>query len=332
MFNDVMYATLFVSDQDKALDFYANLGFEKRADFAGPEGRFFTIGFKGQNLEVILWPGTQGRADKEDRVGRLFVESDDLRKDFDALRSKGIRFVEAEPEDYPFGVRITALDPDGNPVSLHQRKSSSRSTRHPDWNESYAQDFLPWDTGRPDPLLTKFVESGRVTPGRALEVGCGTGTNALWLAGRGFDVLGVDVAPLAVEKARAKQAGAKGCRFENLDFLTAPPPGPFDFVFDRGCFHVFDEAEQRERFAARVAGLLGPDGMWLSLIGSTEGAPREVGPPRRRAIDVLAAIEPVLELVELRTDTFQTQTESAMAWFCLSRQRKVPAQPSTRRD
>lgn len=123
MFYNVMYTTLFVSDQNKALEFYTKLGFEKRADYVGPEGRFLTIGFKGQSLEVILWPGTQGRANKEQRVGPLFIESDDLSKDFDTLRAKGVRLVEAEPEDYPFGVRATAIDPDGNPVSLRQRKA-----------------------------------------------------------------------------------------------------------------------------------------------------------------------------------------------------------------
>ena len=111
-----------------------------------------------------------------------------------------------------------------------------------------------------------------------------------------------------------------------------PPPGPFEFVFDRGCFHGFDEAEERARFAAHVAGLLGPNGVWLSLIGSTEGKPRDVGPPLRSAREVLAAIEPVLELIELRSDIFHGQPESPMVWFCLSRQRKIQAQPSTRRD
>ncbi len=123
MFNNVMYTTIFVSDQDKALDFYTKLGFEKRVDAPAPEGRFLTIGFKGQNLEVLLSPGTQGRSSKDQRIGTLFIESDDLRKDFDTLRSKGVRFVEAEPQDYPYGVLATALDPDGNPVCLRQRKS-----------------------------------------------------------------------------------------------------------------------------------------------------------------------------------------------------------------
>ena len=95
-------------------------------------------------------------------------------------------------------------------------------------------------------------------PSPALEIGAGTGTNAIWMAEHGFDVLGVDVSPLAVERAHAKMEGhALRCRFAAWDFLGAPPPdGPFQFVFDRGCFHAFDEPDERQRFAAHVAAVL----------------------------------------------------------------------------
>jgi hypothetical protein len=106
--------------------------------------------------------------------------------------------------------------------------------------------------------------------------------------------------------------------------------GPFHFVFDRGCFHVFDEPEERARFAGQVAAAMAPAGLWLSLIGSTEGGPREIGPPRRSAREVALAIEPVLEIVELRTAEFSSH--GAKAWFCLSRQRTIPAQPSSPHD
>jgi SAM-dependent methyltransferase len=202
---------------------------------------------------------------------------------------------------------------------------------HRPWNESYATGQpLPWDTGTPDPLLVEWVQSGAIAPGRTLEVGCGTGTNAIFLAERGFDVLGVDIAPLALEKAREKARGR--CRFETVDFLTAAPPGgPFQFVFDRGCFHVFDEAHERTSFAERVAAQLVVGGTWLSLIGSTEGPARESGPPRRSARDVMDAIEPSLEIVTLRSAEFGVEGEALKAWLCLSRKRATPAQPSTRR-
>ena len=194
---------------------------------------------------------------------------------------------------------------------------------HPLWNESYKSGDLPWDTGEPELLLVEFVGSGRVVPCRTLEIGAGTGTSALWLAERGFDVVGIDIAPLAVEQATVKLAGRDlRCRFQTLDFLAAEPPDPpFQFVFDRGCFHVFDEPDERSRFASRVASILAPGGLWLSLIGSTEGPPREVGPPRRSAREVTLALEPALEIVELRGAEFRAH--GAQAWFCLSRRRTV---------
>jgi hypothetical protein len=57
---------------------------------------------------------------------------------------------------------------------------------HPSWNESYASGQLPWDTGQPEPLLVEFVTSGAVTPGPTLEIGTGTGTNAIWPPDAGF--------------------------------------------------------------------------------------------------------------------------------------------------
>ena len=192
---------------------------------------------------------------------------------------------------------------------------------HRCWNESYAGGELPWDTGHPEPLLVEFVTSGRVQPARTLEIGAGTGPNALWLAERGFDVLGIDVAPLAVERANAKLNGrALRCRFASLDFLSGSPPEDFfEFIFDRGCFHVFDEPEERARFADRVEVALAPGGLWLSLIGSTAGGPREMGPPQRSAREVVLAIEPALEIVELRAAEFRDH--GAKAWFCLARRR-----------
>jgi SAM-dependent methyltransferase len=127
------------------------------------------------------------------------------------------------------------------------------------------------------------------------------------------------------------EARALRCRFAVWDILAATPPdGPFQFVFDRGCFHVFDEPDERQRFAANVAAALAPGGLWLSLIGSTEGPPREFGPPRRSAQEVTLAIEPALEIVELRSAGFHDH--NVKAWFCLSRRRTVPSQPSTRHD
>ena len=107
---------------------------------------------------------------------------------------------------------------------------------------------------------------------------------------------------------------------------------PFDFVFDRGCFHVYDEQQERVRFAAQVAAALRPEGLWLSLIGSTEGPARDTGPPRRTAREVASAIEPELEILTLRSVEFSGLPWPAQPWLCLARRRSLPPQPCTRRD
>jgi SAM-dependent methyltransferase len=204
---------------------------------------------------------------------------------------------------------------------------------HPDWNERYGSgEPLPWDAGVPDPMLVELVQSGALPRGgKAIDIGCGTGTNVIWLAQQGFDVLGVDIAPLAVEQARKKAGGAARVRFAVHDILAgAPEGGPFQLVFDRGCFHVFDEAAERAKFATRVASILASGGRWLSLIGSTEGAARDSGPPRRSVRDIAAAMEPELELLTLSSAQFELDPP-VKAWVCITGRREVPAQPSSRR-
>jgi SAM-dependent methyltransferase len=204
-----------------------------------------------------------------------------------------------------------------------------------DWDEHYASGEIPWDRGRPAPELVDLVEAGCLPEGRALDVGCGTGTNVRYLAGVGYDAVGIDVSALAIELAKAGAEGAKGSiRFQRLDLLAdGPPAGEFDLVFDRGCLHVFDEPDDRALYARRVAECLAPDGLWLSLLGSTEGPPREEGPPRRSARDIAIAVEPALQIVELRNVDFDQVVGGGVdGWVLIARLRKVPAQPSTRRE
>ncbi|MCA9711357.1 MAG: class I SAM-dependent methyltransferase [Myxococcales bacterium] len=204
----------------------------------------------------------------------------------------------------------------------------------PDWDARYDLEDTPWDTGEPDPHLVALADDQTIRPCRVLEVGCGTGTNALWLSRRGFEVTALDVSSRAIARAeqKARDCGAK-VSLAVADFLHGEAPaGTFSLVFDRGVFHVFDDADARVTFAERVAAVLEPGGRWLSLAGSTEGPPRDHGPPRRSARDLVMAIEPHLELLELRSTAFVADLPSpARAWLMLAQRRAVPAQPSTRR-
>ena len=77
-----------------------------------------------------------------------------------------------------------------------------------DWDQRYVDGDLPWDTGHPDPHLVAQWAELVPTPARVLEVGCGTGTNAIWLAERGCEVVGVDVSARAIQHAMTKTAAA----------------------------------------------------------------------------------------------------------------------------
>src|SRR5438876_8531777 len=107
------------------------------------------------------------------------------------------------------------------------------------WNDRYSTKDTPWDSGEPSRELQRIVTEGQVRPSRTLELGCGTGTNAIFLAQQRFDVTAFDLSPLAIEQARSKAARAKvSVRFDQADILHLPDlGGPVGFVFDRGVYH-----------------------------------------------------------------------------------------------
>ena len=133
----------------------------------------------------------------------------------------------------------------------------------------YRVGFTPWDTDQvPKELSTLIEGAGALPHGRALDIGCGTGTQAVYMARSGWEVTAVDAVPRPLSRARARadEAGvsvdwilADAARLHRLD-LT---PG-FTLVFDRGCFHGLDES-QRGAYAAAVDGLAAPGATLLMM-------------------------------------------------------------------
>ena len=125
MLEKTVYVTVFVKNQDKALDFYTNvLGFEKRADVPKPDGpRFVAVGLKGQDLLLVLWPGTPGQGQPfEGRSTAAFTfETKDCRKAFELLKARGVKF-DTDVLEYPFGAVAVFQDPDGNHLQLRQAR------------------------------------------------------------------------------------------------------------------------------------------------------------------------------------------------------------------
>jgi len=120
----------------------------------------------------------------------------------------------------------------------------------------------PWDSGIPAPELVRAV-AGR-PPGRALDLGCGTGTNVRYLAERGWQAAGVDFAPNAVAKARRKLRGLNAAVLvgDVTQLERLPLPGPFDLALDMGCFHSLS-GEGRKRYAAGLRHWTRPGGVYL---------------------------------------------------------------------
>lgn len=197
-------------------------------------------------------------------------------------------------------------------------------TRHDRWQERYREKYVPWDTGRPDSNLIDIVTGRPIPTGKTLEIGCGTGTNTVWLAQQGFSVTATDISEIAIQKAkqRASSAGVPDT-FIVIDFLADEiPDGPFQLVFDRGCFHSFDSYDERSLFAKKVATHLDTNGLWISIIGNADGPPRKVGPPRLTAQDIVTVVEPHFEILSLTSTHFDSnQTDPPRAWLCLMQKR-----------
>ena len=136
------------------------------------------------------------------------------------------------------------------------------------WNLIYLFGKTPWDTGITPPELRAVVESGQVQPGRALDMGCGTGTNVIYLAQHGFTVSGVDISARAITQAKLKIKRADIDQRAHVfagdvtRLSTLPIVGPFDLALDMGCLHNLDSSG-RERYAGGLARRMKPGGLYL---------------------------------------------------------------------
>jgi predicted enzyme related to lactoylglutathione lyase len=127
MLKKVVYVALLVSDQDKALDFYTNvIGLEKRGEYPTPDDgpRFLTVGVKGQDFELVLWPGTPGRAKLGSAVYTIEVEN--CRMAFETLKSRGVNFEPPEILEFPWGYAARFQDPDGNLLQVREGRGAFR--------------------------------------------------------------------------------------------------------------------------------------------------------------------------------------------------------------
>ena len=190
----------------------------------------------------------------------------------------------------------------------------------PSWDAAYAASTPPpWDLGRPQPAFVRLAGEGLLT-GQVLDVGCGTGEQTLLAASSGADALGVDVSPLALERARGK-AAARGikARFEVADALSLADLGlSFDTIIDCGLFHVFDD-DSRPRYVASLALVLRPGGH-LYLMCFSDRQPGTFGPRRVSQDELRAAFSDGWSILAIQADTFALNPgffpdTTAQAWL-----------------
>ena len=194
----------------------------------------------------------------------------------------------------------------------------------PDWKKLYEKgdvEKLPWFSEKLDKDLAAALDKLDIAKGKALDQGTGPGTQAIALAKRGFDVTGSDISPAAIDyaKKRAEKEEQK-VTFVVDDVLATKLEGPFDFVFDRGCFHVFP-AEKREDYVATVKKLLPKDGR-LFLKTFCHEQPGTEGPHRFTEEEIREIFEADFDVESIDKTVYEGQLDpQPKAFFTVLRKK-----------
>jgi SAM-dependent methyltransferase len=157
----------------------------------------------------------------------------------------------------------------------------------------------------------ELVRAGELDKGRILDVGCGTGENALYLAENRFSVVGVDLSNRAIAAARAKAAERK----LKVDFQTGNAlsldfkDGVFENVIDSGLFHTFSDND-RPGYAREIARVLAPRGKYFMLCFSEKEPIGWGGPRRVTREEIETTFRPLFNINYIRDALFATQFHS----------------------
>jgi SAM-dependent methyltransferase len=183
---------------------------------------------------------------------------------------------------------------------------------------AYQSGVPPWDIGRPQPAIVRVAEEGMIA-GDVIDLGCGTGENALYLASRGLTVVGVDAAPTAITQAQDKaRLRGKPATFLVADALALETlERTFDVAIDCGLFHTFSDAD-RVRFERSVHRTLRPGAKYVLLCFS-ENQPGDFGPRRVTQAEIRATFATGWTVDSISAERFAAQLPGggAEAWLAL---------------
>jgi|SRR5436190_8989268 len=151
----------------------------------------------------------------------------------------------------------------------------------PDWENLYKSqkvETMPWYNENFDSDLEKELDERKIiNDGKFLDLGTGPATQAIWLAKRDFKVIGSDLSEAAVSRARKVYANEENINFIVDDILNSKfKDNEFDYIFDRGCFHVLLPSD-RQKYISKIKQILKAKGI-LFLKCFSDKEPRQEGP------------------------------------------------------
>jgi SAM-dependent methyltransferase len=204
-----------------------------------------------------------------------------------------------------------------------QEMMTSDPTTYERFQARYEEGRVPWDDPLPPPEILELAAV--LSPGRALDLGCGYGRVAIHLAGRGWTVDSVDFIPqaIAIARQRAMRAGVS----ERATFHVASAAElpflhpPYDLAIDIGCMHSFTE-EMLIGYRAELIRLLSPGGLYVLFAHlRDEGEPEGDGPRGipEATIDQLMAAYFVLERVTYGVTQVEDKPPWNSGWFWFRR-------------
>jgi SAM-dependent methyltransferase len=188
-----------------------------------------------------------------------------------------------------------------------------------DWDLAYREGTPVWETGEPSAELVRFLSEKRVGRGSALDIGCGTGADAIYMVRRGLEVTAVDSSPTAIERARVRAEMEDALpRFVLADFFEfAKTAGTFDFVYDSGFYHYIRQIEL-ERYLDGLWRATRPGSYFLALAAAPgeriDGAPPPV--TKRQLYSELGRLFEVVRLDPIRMPS-PVLKDGYPAWSCL---------------
>lgn len=200
-----------------------------------------------------------------------------------------------------------------------------------EWNNKYSVNYLPWEAKKPSTEIKKAIKKYVLPKKSIIDLGCGLGTNSLYLAQKGYHVTAIDIAPLAIQHLKEKAQRKKiKLRAKVMDVVReALPANTYHAALDKGLLHnlKFSRPSSR-RYLKNVAGSLKKNGLFILVAGNADNESTLISSkgkyPRLTLTEISELLTPYFEILEIRRCLYDTNTKQCMpflGWTCIAKKR-----------